>query len=121
MDIPVQAKVLRRMPCARTSLGTIQYLDDIWIQKEVSSSNAGPPSPANAMNMLHGVGTRGTSAEKAYLDSFAGKVHNEAQNRGVRFVPKTGLVEMNEPLPTMMTDGVDTQYYWCDRCRAYKS
>ena len=125
--IPVEAKVIRRLPWARSSLGTIEFLDDLWTQDSTSHH---PPDDivtlvANAAHNPPNVGS--SNAERAYVDKFHRVMSTQSSSvKGRRLVPRTGLMEMNQPLPTeaamghfMMTSGMGPQYFWCNICCAY--
>ena len=110
------------MPWARSSLGTIEFLDDLW-QQDVAASSLETISSAG--RVIDAVRQHGTAKERAYLDSCARSMSGGA-TKGLRFIPRTGICEMNEILKTedamghqMMTAGLSPQYYWCDLCSAY--
>ena len=67
----------------------------------------------------------GTVRERAYLDSYV-RDTGGSEKKGIRFLPRTPLLELNEVLPTsaamghhMMTAGMWPQYYWCELCSAW--
>ena len=118
VKVPVEAKVIRRMPWARSSLGTIEYLEDLWQQDGVDEQFFASPIPQFS---------RCTSIEKSYIDKFRRTVGQDSSARGVRFVPKQVTPELSEVLPTsasmghhIMTAGIKPkQYFWCELCSAY--
>ena len=110
----IESKVIRRLPWARSSLGTIEYLDDLWQQDEMQMDDCSQFSA-------------GTIAERAYLDRFHAAVSSDDKSKGVRYVPRQSVPEMCEVLPTsasmghhMMTAGLKPrQFFWCELCSAY--
>ena len=74
--------------------------------------------------MVNATRKQGSVIERAYLDSCARNMSGGKPN-GLRFIPKSELLELNEPLPTsaamghyMMTAGLNPQYHWCNICCA---
>ena len=107
------------MPWARSSLGTIEYLEDLWQQENMLAVDATEFSQRSQFSA-------GTMAERAYLDRFHSTVSSEDKSRGVRYIPRQSVLEMSEVLPTsasmghhMMTAGLKPrQFFWCELCSA---
>ena len=122
VKVPCEAKVIRRMPWARSSLGTIEYLDDLW-NDDCSPHDEHDCSP----HVAHTIRARGTLAEIAYLERFHYNVMGGTQRKGLRFIPRQCTFEMSEALPTsaamghhMMTAGLKPcQFSWCELCCSY--
>ena len=124
VKLPVEAKVIRKMPWARSSVGTIEYLDDLWQQDDISSDKL----DSTESEVVHQVRKHGTISERAYVDKFHHNVNgNGKRHTGPRFVPRTCVLEMNDNLPTeaamghmMMTAGLKPrQFFWCELCSSY--
>ena len=124
VKVPPEAKVIRRLPWARSSLGTIEYLEDLWVQ---DSSPSQGDQFSDQFSIVDTVREHGTLAERAYLDKFNNTVQGGEQHRGVRYIPRQFVPEMSEVLPTnaslghhMMTAGLKPrQFFWCELCSAY--
>ena len=94
----------------------VEFLDDLWNQ-DTSSSAASSEHQAHSVvhQVISAVRKNGTVAERAYLDSCARNM-GDSKQPGLRFIPKSGLLEMNEILPTdaamghqMRTAGLNPQ------------
>ena len=145
VKVPREARVIRRMPWARTSLGTIEYTEDLWVSPLSSSPLCGSPlgsspldedlthTPSRADSLYDGiigaVRASGKLVERAYVDVFNRAVGKKRASPGARFLPRHLDLEMSDGLPThaamghhMMTVGLrPKQYFWCDLCSAYTS
>ena len=126
VHIPREAKVIRRLPWARTSLGTIEFLDDLWVQQGVNEHPESSDS-SGVQRITMAVSKHGTTAERAYQEQFSRHVLSGEPRRGVRYIPRQVVPELSETLPTsaslghhMMTAGVrPQQFFWCELCSAY--
>ena len=113
------------------SLGTGQLMEDVWVQEGTAAPNGlhnSSYTPPCASEMIDKVRSRGSAAERAYLDSFrANMTSDDSGDRGARFLPRRNAFELSEGLPSdiatgriIMTAGLyKDEVFWCNLCSAY--
>ena len=125
--IPREAKVLRRMPWAACSLGTVEYTKDLWSQDDEGGDGVIRDPTVRSVVQMHAVASReGPLPVRSYLDKFKVTNTRSGANRR-RLIPLSLYSEYDEPLPTdlslghhMMTCGLgEEQFFWCNLCCAY--
>ena len=120
--VPEEAKILRRMPWAKASLGTVDYTGDLWQQESKPQSL---PAPDVAMQAL--TSSSSSVAEARYVELFHKRVHRGAVINNKRLIPYRIDSEIDQWLEpskamghVMWTAGLGkSQYYWCDLCSSY--
>ena len=138
--VPHEARILRRMPWASNSLGTVEYTNDIWTQERfthcsgsnIPSEPAVPAVPSDSVvarvaEMRNATRVSGSVRVRAYLDKFDVVNPRNSGRSSKRLLPISKYNEYDEPLPTvnasghlMMTAGLGSeQYFWCNICCAY--
>lgn len=114
--IPKEARVLRRFPWAVNSLGTVEYIAEIWKESEDVSLDTSVAT--KAVNTIRAAArAEGTVAEKRYLDSFDNHVcPTKRRRKGARFLPDNCFNESSELLSSdhamghiMMTAGIGSE------------
>ena len=124
--IPTEARVIRRMPWASNSLGTIEYKEDLWTQ-DATSAVDDDQVVRQASGLQTRIGEKGSVAEKSYVDSFHNRCSTQCHAAGIRVMTRSCVNELSDALPTsaalghmMFVTGVHSeQYFWCGLCSAY--
>ena len=97
--IPTVAKVMRRMPWASNSLGTIKHKEDLWMQ-EVPKDTNDDQVVKLARELQSRINSMGSAAEKSYVDRFHSSCSAQCQGQGVRGMTRNCVNELSDPLPT---------------------
>ena len=124
--IPIEARVIRRMPWAKWSLGTVEYTQDLWNQDpDLTVCENNDPVVRSAASMAASA-REGSLVIRSYTERFRVELP-VSRSRKERLIPIPNYSEYDEPLPTdlalghhMMTCGLGKeQYFWCELCSAY--
>ena len=85
VKVPKEARILRRMPWAGGSLGTVEYLDDIWLQNDTSCSSWETDSVVMTANRVRpNVSSQGELRARAYLNKFSSMCSRSTSHVGDR-------------------------------------